>query len=79
MPLSRSDLIKVIRPTLERAPHLPFIARSIVNASNASLMTANVIKDCFDDVRLHTEFSHAGSASATKVMKCVRRDPKLAI
>src|SRR5262249_18338805 len=38
-PYSRSDLVQMIRPTLERAPHLRLVLGALVHSCNATAMS----------------------------------------
>src|SRR5215468_2155903 len=46
------DLQKMVGPALERGPHVICIFGSVINAMNRSLMSALVVEDSFDVVRL---------------------------
>jgi hypothetical protein len=61
--------LNVIRPFRQRVTHLAFVSCAIVDASNASLMTAHMIKHCLDNVRLHAKLGHASGARAPKIVE----------
>ena len=56
-------------PEIERLTFLCGIARPIVDAGTAGLMSADMVEHSLDDVRLHAEFGHAGRDRAPYVMQ----------
>ena len=42
----------MLAPKLERGPLFCGVARSVIDASDASLVAADVVEHCLDDVRL---------------------------
>src|SRR5262249_24388337 len=69
----------VLAPKLERGPLFCGVARSVVDASDASLVAADVIEHGFDDVWLHAKFGHASSDSASYIMQPPRTNRRLLI
>jgi hypothetical protein len=61
--------LNVPAPKIERRFLFCRIARSVVDASDASLVAADVVEHSLDDVRLHAKFGHAGSDSAPYIMQ----------
>ena len=45
------------------------VLRAIVDAGDASLMSADVVQHGFDDVRLDADAGHAGGARSAQVVK----------
>jgi hypothetical protein len=61
----RSDLIKVVCPTLERRSHLPFVARAVIDPGDACLMSRDMIEYSLNDVRLDPQLCHPSRSGAT--------------
>src|SRR6516165_8841117 len=60
-----SDLVNVVSPALQALPHSVGHLRSVVGASNTSLVAADMIERVFDNVRQDAQLAHvrcAGSA-----------------
>src|SRR5215472_3460458 len=70
---SCGDLLDVIRPTLERSAHLVGVFGSLVYTSHPRAMSAVVVQDRLDVVRLHAEFAKLRCTTAPKVVEPVRR------
>src|SRR5262245_52485862 len=51
----------------------PFVTCSIVDASHAGTMAADMIEHGFDDVRLHAELSHHPCSYAPQIVRCPMR------
>jgi hypothetical protein len=73
------DLVEMIRPTLERAPHFVGVFGAIVNASYTTFMPALVIEHCLDYVWLHTNLGHVGRSTSPTIMKSPRRNAQASI
>lgn len=61
-------------PTLQSCAFLGCVNGAIVNTSNSSLMTRNVIEHSFDDMGLYTDVRHPCCNSAANVVDAPRRD-----
>ena len=59
----------MIRPFRQSVVHFAFVSCAIIDASNASLVTTDVIKDSLDDVRLYAKLGHLRCSGAPKVMQ----------
>ena len=59
MLLTIRQKLNVLTPKLERGPLFCGVARSVVDASDASLVTADVVEHSLDDVGLHAKFGLA--------------------
>ena len=46
-------LVEMIGPALQRIPHFAGIFGAILDPSNAAFVTADMVEDSFDDVRLN--------------------------
>src|SRR5262249_8898547 len=73
--LLRRYLVEMICPALERTPHLSFVARSIVNTSNATFVSADVVQHCLDDVWLCAKLCHSRCASPSEIIERPRCNP----
>src|SRR5262249_4568792 len=71
--------LQVIGPTLQSGAHLSLIARSIIDTSNAALMSAHVIEHRLDDVRLHAKLCQLSRCCAPEIVKSPRRNPSALI
>jgi hypothetical protein len=61
--------LNVSCPPLKPVAHLRFIPSTIVDASDASPMTADVVQDCLDNVRQYPEaIGHHSCSGTAKVM-----------
>src|SRR5262245_10734516 len=63
----RQDHIKVGCPKCECLALLRGVGGAIVDASHASLVSADVVQARFNDVRIDAKLSHAGGDSASNV------------
>ena len=54
----------MLGPEVECLPFLPVVLRAVINAGDARLVAANVIKHGLNNVRLHTQLGHARGSGA---------------
>ena len=61
--------VNVIRPLLQRAPHFVGVFGAIIDTSDPTFMSADVIEHCLDDVGLYAKLGHLRCSGAPKVMQ----------
>src|SRR5262249_5299210 len=64
--------LNVIRPLLQSLAYSVRHLRSVVHASNASLVAGDVIEGHFYNMRKHAKLSHLCCASAAKIVETPR-------
>src|SRR5262249_16675436 len=67
------DFFNMIRPFLQRGAHLPFVLCAVIDASNATLMSALMIKHSLDDVWLHPKLGHLRCTGAPRIVASANR------
>jgi hypothetical protein len=60
----------MLSPKVQRLAFLLVISRAVVDASDAALVTRDVIDNRFDNMWLHPKLSHAGDNGASQVVHC---------
>jgi len=66
---SSCDLIQVVGTLLQRTAHLVGALRAIINPRHSRLISADVVEDGLDNVRLNTKLGHFSRASSTQVVQ----------
>src|SRR6516165_802754 len=66
--ISVDNAVDLIGPQRQRGLHLLGVGSAIVNARNATLVTADVVQYRFHDMRLDSKFSHACRCCSTQVV-----------
>ena len=62
------DRLDMIGPSLECHALLRFIACAIINSADTALVAADVIENCFDDVRRRSGFGHVGCHRSAQIV-----------
>jgi hypothetical protein len=66
---SFSDLLDMLRPSLQRLSHLFRVGSAIIDSSDASAMPTYVVQDRFDNVGQGAQLSHPRGCGAPEIMK----------